>query len=162
MQSLPAVDSKLQWQTTHSAAYNRPSFQAQVLLDAAAFVPTHRLNLREVPAEFVGLSFYKLFDYPTGIGALILRRENIPLLRQSYWGVGQRGGGYVRAGLAPQARAAFWVRARHGCLFGHPGPEAWNLYCYVPCSFPKLAGCRRNNFSTAVPYWLRLLTAWPA
>src|SRR5688500_15108653 len=46
-----------------------------VLVDAAAFVPTRRLSVREVPADFVALSFYKMFGYPTGIGALIARRE---------------------------------------------------------------------------------------
>jgi selenocysteine lyase/cysteine desulfurase len=47
----------------------------RVLLDAAAYVPTNRLSLREVPADFVALSFYKMFGYPTGVGALIARRD---------------------------------------------------------------------------------------
>ncbi len=54
----------------------------QVVLDAAAFVPTHKLDLTSVPADFVPLSFYKLFGYPTGIGALIMRKENTGLLRK--------------------------------------------------------------------------------
>lgn len=33
------------------------TYAVQVLLDAAAFVPTHRLNLTETPADFVDLSF---------------------------------------------------------------------------------------------------------
>ncbi|GAB4818580.1 hypothetical protein N2152v2_005626 [Parachlorella kessleri] len=60
----------------------------KVLLDAAAYVPTHKLNLTETPADFVDLSFYKLFGYPTGIGALILRTENLHFLRKLYWGGG--------------------------------------------------------------------------
>ena len=45
-----------------------------VLLDAAAYVPTNRLDLSEVKPEFVAISFYKMFGYPTGIGALLIRR----------------------------------------------------------------------------------------
>src|SRR5436190_8204796 len=48
-----------------------------VLLDAAAFLSTHALSVRCVPADFVVLSFYKLFGYPTGLGALVARRDAI-------------------------------------------------------------------------------------
>ena len=44
-----------------------------VLLDAAAYVPTNRLDLQTVKPEFVAVSFYKMFGYPTGIGALLIR-----------------------------------------------------------------------------------------
>jgi molybdenum cofactor sulfurtransferase len=40
-----------------------------VLLDAAAYVPTNSLDLGAVKPEFVAISFYKMFGYPTGIGA---------------------------------------------------------------------------------------------
>lgn len=40
-----------------------------VLLDAAAFVPTNRLDLSHVHPDYVCLSFYKMFGWPTGIGA---------------------------------------------------------------------------------------------
>ena len=53
-----------------------------VLLDAAAFVPTSPLNLRAVPADFVALSFYKMFGYPTGVGALIAKRAALAKLRR--------------------------------------------------------------------------------
>ncbi len=45
-----------------------------VLLDAAAYVPTGRLDLSVVKPEFVAISFYKMFGYPTGIGALLIRK----------------------------------------------------------------------------------------
>src|SRR5574338_1451178 len=45
-----------------------------VLLDAAAFVPTSQLDLREVKPDFVPVSFYKMFGYPTGLGTLIARK----------------------------------------------------------------------------------------
>ena len=47
----------------------------QVLLDAASYVSSHALDLGKVPADFTVLSFYKLFGYPTGVGALIVRLE---------------------------------------------------------------------------------------
>jgi molybdenum cofactor sulfurtransferase len=44
-----------------------------VLLDAAAFVPGSRLDLSLVRPDFVSLSFYKMFGYPTGVGCLLVR-----------------------------------------------------------------------------------------
>jgi selenocysteine lyase/cysteine desulfurase len=53
-----------------------------VLLDAAAFVPTNPLRLDVVRPEFVALSFYKMFGYPTGVGALIARRAALAALER--------------------------------------------------------------------------------
>ena len=44
-----------------------------VLVDAAAFAPTNRLDLARWLPDFVPLSFYKMFGYPTGIGCLLAR-----------------------------------------------------------------------------------------
>ncbi len=49
-----------------------------VLLDAAAFVPTNHLDLALVQPDFVCISFYKMFGYPTGVGALLVRRPALP------------------------------------------------------------------------------------
>jgi selenocysteine lyase/cysteine desulfurase len=46
-----------------------------VLLDAAAFVPTNKLDVARLRPDFVALSFYKIFGYPTGVGCLLMRRE---------------------------------------------------------------------------------------
>ncbi|MEO8562205.1 MAG: aminotransferase class V-fold PLP-dependent enzyme [bacterium] len=59
-----------------------------VLLDAAAFVPTSPLSLRAVPADFVACSFYKMFGYPTGIGALVARREALHRLKRPWFSGG--------------------------------------------------------------------------
>lgn len=59
-----------------------------VLLDAAAFVPTNRLDLSFYHPDFVSLSFYKMFGFPTGLGALLLRNEHIAVLNKFYWGGG--------------------------------------------------------------------------
>jgi len=45
-----------------------------VILDCAAFAPTNRLDLSKVRPDFVPLSFYKMFGYPTGSGALLVRK----------------------------------------------------------------------------------------
>lgn len=59
-----------------------------VLLDAAAFVPTNRLDLSQYHPDFVVLSFYKIFGYPTGVGALIARRETLTKLRRPWFAGG--------------------------------------------------------------------------
>ncbi|MEU5908220.1 aminotransferase class V-fold PLP-dependent enzyme [Micromonospora sp. NPDC047467] len=63
-----------------------------VLLDAAAFAPTNRLDLSVVRPEFVCLSWYKLFGYPTGVGALLARRDALARLRRPWF-----SGGTIRA-----------------------------------------------------------------
>ncbi|HEU5353988.1 MAG TPA: aminotransferase class V-fold PLP-dependent enzyme [Actinocrinis sp.] len=59
-----------------------------VLLDAAAYVPTNRLDLSVVQPEFVTVSWYKLFGYPTGLGCLIARREALARLRRPWFSGG--------------------------------------------------------------------------
>ena len=59
-----------------------------VLLDAAAFVPTNRLDLSAVKPDFVPISFYKMFGYPTGLGALIARREALVKLHRPWFAGG--------------------------------------------------------------------------
>ena len=59
-----------------------------VLLDAAAFVPTNRLDLSHWQPDFVSLSFYKMFGYPTGVGCLLARRSALSKLRRPWFGGG--------------------------------------------------------------------------
>ena len=59
-----------------------------VLLDAAAFVPTNRLDLRALAPDFVVMSFYKMFGYPTGVGCLLVRNETLGVLRRPWFGGG--------------------------------------------------------------------------
>ncbi len=60
----------------------------QVLLDAAAFVPTNRLDLQVHRPDFVVMSFYKMFGYPTGVGCLLVRNEALATLRRPWFGGG--------------------------------------------------------------------------
>ncbi|KAF8658689.1 hypothetical protein HU200_059164 [Digitaria exilis] len=66
-----------------------------VLIDAAKGCTTEPPNLTMYPADFVVCSFYKIFGYPTGIGALIVKNEAASLLNKTYF-----GGGTVAASIA--------------------------------------------------------------
>jgi selenocysteine lyase/cysteine desulfurase len=59
-----------------------------VLLDAAAFVPTNRLDLSVWHPDFVSISFYKMFGYPTGVGCLLARRCALARLRRPWFAGG--------------------------------------------------------------------------
>ncbi|XP_026755400.2 molybdenum cofactor sulfurase [Galleria mellonella] len=60
-----------------------------VLLDAACYVSTSKLDLSVVQPDFVCLSFYKVFGYPTGLGALLIKNSSANVLNQKkYFGGG--------------------------------------------------------------------------
>jgi len=59
-----------------------------VVLDAAAFTPTNRLDLSLHKPDFVPLSFYKMFGYPTGIGALLARKSVLGKLHRPWFAGG--------------------------------------------------------------------------
>ena len=59
-----------------------------VLLDAAAFVPTNRLDLGRWHPDFVPISFYKIFGYPTGVGALLARKQALVKLHRPWFAGG--------------------------------------------------------------------------
>jgi selenocysteine lyase/cysteine desulfurase len=59
-----------------------------VILDCAAFAPTNRVDALAIGADFIPVSFYKLFGYPTGNGCLIARREALAKLRRPWFAGG--------------------------------------------------------------------------
>ncbi|MEW5316354.1 MAG: hypothetical protein WDW38_007733 [Sanguina aurantia] len=59
-----------------------------VLMDAAKACSTQPPDLSRHHADFVTVSFYKIFGYPTGLGALLVRKRVMPLLRKAYFGGG--------------------------------------------------------------------------
>ena len=59
-----------------------------VLLDAASFAPSNRLDLSRWHPDFVDLSFYKIFGYPTGCGCLIARKSAVQKLRRPWYSGG--------------------------------------------------------------------------
>jgi len=77
-----SVQHPLEWiERAHARGWD-------VLLDAAAFAPSNRLDLSVCKPDFVPLSFYKIFGYPTGVGALIARREALAKLRRPWFAGG--------------------------------------------------------------------------
>jgi len=77
-----------------------------VLLDAAAFVPTNKLDLGLCHPEYVAISFYKIFGYPTGIGALIARRDALRKLHRPWFAGGTITVASVQADVHHMARGA--------------------------------------------------------
>ncbi|XP_020394925.1 molybdenum cofactor sulfurase isoform X1 [Zea mays] len=69
--------------------------QWMVLIDAAKGCTTEPPNLTLYSADFVVCSFYKIFGYPTGLGALIVKNEAASLLNKTYF-----SGGTVAASIA--------------------------------------------------------------
>lgn len=65
-----------------------------VLLDAASFVSTCRLDLSVYKPDYVCMSFYKIFGYPTGLGALLVSKRGAQELQKHYY-----GGGTVKIAL---------------------------------------------------------------
>jgi selenocysteine lyase/cysteine desulfurase len=59
-----------------------------VLLDAAAYVPTNRLDLSLWHPDFVTISFYKMFGWPTGVGCLLARRDALAKLERPWFSGG--------------------------------------------------------------------------
>jgi molybdenum cofactor sulfurtransferase len=59
-----------------------------VLLDAAAFVPTSKLDLKKHQPDYVSISFYKIFGYPTGLGCLLVKKSSFPKLEKKWFAGG--------------------------------------------------------------------------
>lgn len=59
-----------------------------VLLDAAAYMANDRLDLSQVKPDFIPISFYKLFGFPTGIGCLIIRRRAYEVMHKKHFAGG--------------------------------------------------------------------------
>ncbi len=60
----------------------------EVLLDAASFAPSNRLDLSRWHPDFVDISFYKIFGYPTGAGCLLVRKTAAQKLRRPWYAGG--------------------------------------------------------------------------
>lgn len=68
-----------------------------VLLDAASHISSSPLDLTSCSADFIPISFYKLFGFPTGLGALLVRNNSAHVLRKCYY-----GGGSVSATISSE------------------------------------------------------------
>ncbi|KAK0716420.1 pyridoxal phosphate-dependent transferase [Apiosordaria backusii] len=63
-----------------------------VLLDVAAYLPTNNLDMSVIKPEFLIISWYKLFGFPTGVGCLIAKKEALSRLKRPWF-----SGGTVQA-----------------------------------------------------------------
>jgi hypothetical protein len=75
-----------------------------VLLDAAALAPSTSFSLSDYPAiDAIAVSFYKMFGFPTGIGALVVKKKFLGRLKRPWFAGGTvdvvqvPGKGFTRA-----------------------------------------------------------------
>lgn len=68
-----------------------------VMLDAASYVSTSNLDLSKYQADFIPVSFYKMFGFPTGLGALLIHNKSADVLNKTYY-----GGGTVQATITSE------------------------------------------------------------
>ncbi|KAF0738799.1 hypothetical protein Ae201684_005411 [Aphanomyces euteiches] len=59
-----------------------------VLLDAAKLAATNPIDFSRVKPDFVVVSFYKMFGYPTGLGTLLVKKSSGQCLKKAYFGGG--------------------------------------------------------------------------
>jgi molybdenum cofactor sulfurtransferase len=59
-----------------------------VMLDTAAFLANNRIDLSVVKPDFMPISFYKIFGYPTGIGCVIVKKSKYEKLPKRWFAGG--------------------------------------------------------------------------
>jgi molybdenum cofactor sulfurtransferase len=58
------------------------------LLDAAALAPHSIISLWETPVDAMAVSFYKMFGFPTGVGALVVKKSFLSQLERPWFSGG--------------------------------------------------------------------------
>ncbi|KAJ7195738.1 PLP-dependent transferase [Mycena haematopus] len=58
------------------------------VLDAAALAPNSDISLTDYPVDAIAVSFYKMFGFPTGVGALIAKKSFLRKLRRPWFAGG--------------------------------------------------------------------------
>ncbi|KAL8446471.1 hypothetical protein Emed_004925 [Eimeria media] len=129
-----------------------------VLLDVAAAAPTLRIRLShsapEASADFLATSFYKIFGYPTGLGALVVKRSAAAILNKVYW-----GGGSVSGSLCDtrwqKLKKDVSARLEDGTALGMDKIER-HVAALTRHLFRSLKALRhRNGAPFALVYWSR-------
>jgi molybdenum cofactor sulfurtransferase len=118
-----------------------------VLLDAAAYAPSNALDLGRWLPDFVPISFYKIFGYPTGVGCLLARRRALAKLRRPWF-----AGGTISV-----------ASVQGGRYYLQPGPEAFEdgtlNYLSLPAVEIGLQHIQRVGMD-AIHTRVMLLTRW--
>jgi molybdenum cofactor sulfurtransferase len=60
----------------------------RTLLDAAALAPSSEVDLSDLSVDAMAVSFYKMFGFPTGIGALVAKKEFLERLKRPWFAGG--------------------------------------------------------------------------
>jgi molybdenum cofactor sulfurtransferase len=58
------------------------------LIDGAALAPTAQFSVETTGADAVAISFYKMFGFPTGVGALIVKKSFLAQLQRPWFAGG--------------------------------------------------------------------------
>ncbi|KAJ7198466.1 methyltransferase type 11 [Mycena pura] len=58
------------------------------LLDAAALAATSTVSLSDCPVDAMAVSFYKMFGFPTGVGALVVKKAFLTKLKRPWFAGG--------------------------------------------------------------------------
>eukprot|EP01105_Mastigella_eilhardi_P018777 TRINITY_DN4379_c0_g5_i2.p1 TRINITY_DN4379_c0_g5~~TRINITY_DN4379_c0_g5_i2.p1 ORF type:complete len:556 (-),score=172.63 TRINITY_DN4379_c0_g5_i2:50-1717(-) len=112
------------------------------LLDAAAFVPCNDLDLTKYPAHFVTVSFYKMFGYPTGIGALLVRNDVTDIMQKTFF-----GGGTV---VLSACDTHFCLLQQRPCTRFEDGTPSFLSIAELKYGFGKLETLGMDNISRHV------------
>ncbi|KAJ7453357.1 methyltransferase type 11 [Mycena galericulata] len=67
-----------------SAIEYAASLGYDTVLDAAAWAPASNISLTDCPVDAMAVSFYKMFGYPTGVGALIAKKSFLRRLKRPW------------------------------------------------------------------------------
>ncbi|KAF9047485.1 PLP-dependent transferase [Panaeolus papilionaceus] len=74
--------------TSLSLIHYASSIGYHTLLDAAALAPTSVISLADSAVDAMAISFYKMFGFPTGVGALIVKKKLLEQLRRPWFAGG--------------------------------------------------------------------------
>ncbi|XP_034483099.1 molybdenum cofactor sulfurase [Drosophila innubila] len=96
-----------------NSAYNHNNYY--VCLDAASFAASSPLDLQRYRPDYVCISFYKIFGYPTGVGALLVSRRGAEVLHKRFYGGGTINYAYPHT-MDHQLRDEFHQRFEDGTL----------------------------------------------
>ena len=100
--------------------------------------------------DFVALSFYKMFGYPTGVGALIARREALAALRRPWF-----AGGTVEF-VSIQNRTHLFKAGAEGFEDGTPN---FGAIAALPAGFELLGGIGMDNVKSRMGQLTTMLLA---
>ena len=84
--AMPLEDNFAGTKPSHDVMYEISHINGSyaIIADAAAYLPTNKLNLTEYPFHAVDMSFYKIFGFPN-YGALVIRNDFLAHLKKTYY-----------------------------------------------------------------------------